>query len=117
MKTCQNILKIKEHKMHKVFIFIVNYKSEDVIGNAVKSFDEETVEIEIVILDNGSTEESYKALRQAVGKDIDIIRTEGNLGYSAGANYLVNHVKNNYDNVEYLFFFNPDAVATKNMVG
>jgi len=103
--------------MHKVFIFIVNYKSEDVIGNAVKSFDEETVEIEIVILDNGSTEESYKALRQAVGKDIDIIRTEGNLGYSAGANYLVNHVKNNYDNVEYLFFFNPDAVATKNMVG
>ncbi len=103
--------------MNKIFIIIVNYKSEDVIGNAVKSFEESTVDIEIVILDNGSTEETYKALRQAVGKDIDIIRTEDNLGYSAGANYLVNYIKNNYNNVEYLFFFNPDAVATKNMVG
>ena len=103
--------------MHKVFIFIVNYKSEDVIGNAIKSFDEETVEFEIVILDNGSTQETYKKLRKAVGEDIDIIRAEDNLGYSAGANHLVNYVKNNYDDVEYLFFFNPDAVATKNMLG
>jgi len=103
--------------MNKIFIIIINYKSEDVIGNAVKSFDEETVEIETVILDNGSTEESYKALRKAVGEDIDIIRTVDNLGYSAGANHLVNYVNDNYDDVEYLFFFNPDAVATKNMVG
>jgi len=103
--------------MKKVFIMIVNYKSEDVIGNAVRSFDEEFVEIETIILDNGSTKESYHALRKAVGNDIDIIRTETNLGYSAGANYLVNYVNENYDNVEYLFFFNPDAVASKNMVG
>ncbi len=102
--------------MNKVFIMIVNYKSEEVIGNALKSFDEETIEIETVILDNGSTDESYTALRKAVGEDIDIIRTEDNLGYSAGANYLVNYVKSNYEHVEYLFFFNPDAIATKNMI-
>jgi GT2 family glycosyltransferase len=103
--------------MKKIFVIIVNYKSEDVIDNAIKSFDEEKVEIEVVLLDNGSSEESYTALRKAVGDDINIICSEKNLGYSAGANYLVDYVKNNYDNVEYLFFFNPDAVATKNMVG
>lgn len=103
--------------MKKIYIIIVNYKSEDVIGNAVRSFDEDNVAIEIVILDNGSTEGSYSALRKEVGSEIDIIRTENNLGYSAGANYLVNYVNNNYDNVEYLFFFNPDAIATKNMLG
>lgn len=103
--------------MKKIFIIIVNYKSEDLIGNAIKSFDEETIEIEVVLLDNGSTKESYDALRKVVGSEIDIIRTEVNLGYSAGANYLVNYVKDNYENVEYLFFFNPDAIATKNMIG
>ncbi len=103
--------------MKKVFVVIVNYKSEDVIGNAVRSFYEENIDIEIIILDNGSTEDTYDALRKEVGSEIDIIRTETNLGYSAGANYAVNYLRKKYENIEYLFFFNPDALATKNMIG
>jgi GT2 family glycosyltransferase len=103
--------------MKKIYVIIVNYKSEDVIANAIESFDEDSVEIKIVVLDNGSTDESYMALRKAIGDDIEVVRTGENSGYAAGANYLVNHLKEKYDDVEYLLFFNPDAVATKNMVG
>ena len=103
--------------MKKVFVLIVNYKSEDVIGDAIKSFDEENIEIEIVVLDNGSTEESYTALRKVIGDDIEVVRSKDNSGYAAGANYLVHFLNEKYDDIKYLFFFNPDAVATKNMVG
>jgi len=103
--------------VYKIYTVIVNYKSEDVIAKAVASFNEEEVEHKIVILDNGSTQESYAALRKELGDVIEIIRTESNLGYSAGANYAVQYIKEKYDDVGYFFFFNPDALATKNMLG
>ena len=102
--------------MKKIFIIIVNYQSEDVIGEAIKSFNEDEIDFEIVVLDNGSTEDSYKSLRTAIGEDIEIIRNKKNLGYSAGANYVAKYINDNYENVNYFFFFNPDAVATKNML-
>jgi len=100
----------------KIYIIIVNYRTEDLIGEAVKSFDEEHLDTHIVILDNGSTEESYKALKKVIGDDVEVIRNETNLGYSAGANYIIKHIEKKYDDMEYFFFFNPDAVATKNML-
>jgi GT2 family glycosyltransferase len=103
--------------MQKIYIIIVNYRSEVVIGDAVRSFNEENVEIKTVILDNESTDDSYEALIQAVGDDIEIIRSETNLGYSAGANYTAEYIRKKYSDTEYFFFFNPDATATKNMLG
>ncbi len=101
----------------KIYILIINYKTEDLIGNAVRSFKEENVNTHIIILDNGSTEASYKALKEAIGEEIEVIRSEKNLGYSMGANYLAEHMQNTYDDCEYIFFFNPDAIATENMLG
>ncbi|MCF6245544.1 MAG: glycosyltransferase family 2 protein [Sulfurovum sp.] len=116
-KQNKNLSIKRMNKTLKIYIIIVNYRTEDLIGDAVKSFDEESVDTHIVILDNGSTEESYTALRGVVGDEIEIIRNEKNLGYSAGANYIVKHIQKTYGDMEYFFFFNPDAVATKNMLG
>ena len=101
----------------KIYILIINYKTEDLIGDAVRSFKEENVDTHIIILDNGSTEESYKALKNAIGEEVEVIRNEKNLGYSAGANHMAEYMKKTYDDAEYIFFFNPDAIATENMLG
>lgn len=103
--------------MQLIYVIIINYKTEDMIVDAVKSFEEEEINIHIVILDNDSTESSYKVLRKMTNDRVELIRSDTNLGFSGGVNYVAEYIKNKYKNFEYLFLFNPDAISTKNLVG
>lgn len=100
-----------------IYVIIVNYKTENVVEDAIRSFEEEEIDIHIVVLDNGSTESSYKVLQKMTNDRVELIRSDSNLGFSGGVNYAAEHIKNKYKHFEYLFLFNPDAISTKNLVG
>lgn len=103
--------------MQTIYVIIINYKTEDMITDVIKSFEEDQVDIHIVVLDNGSTESSYKVLQGLTNDRVELICSDTNLGFSAGVNYVAEYIKNKYENFEYLFLFNPDALSTKNLVG
>ncbi len=103
--------------MRMIYVIIINYKTEDMVVDAIKSFDEEEVDIHIVLLDNGSTESSHNVLQGITDNRVELIRSVTNLGFSGGVNHVAEYIKNKYKNPEYLFLFNPDAISTKNLVG
>jgi len=103
--------------MQMIYVIIVNYKTENVIEDAIRSFEEEEINIHIIVLDNGSTESSYKVLQKMTNDRVELIRSDTNLGFTGGVNYAAEYIKNKYKNLEYLFLFNPDAISSKNLVG
>lgn len=103
--------------MKKVYVIIINYKSEDVIQNALKSLNENNLDLHIVILDNESTDMSYKSLKSFKGRKVEVIRSEKNLGFAGGCNKVFKYIQQAYDDNEYMFLFNPDAVASENLIG
>jgi len=101
----------------KVYVIIINYKSEDIIQNAINSLNENNLDLQIVILDNESTDESYKTLKTIKERKVEIIRSEINLGFGGGVNKVFKYIQQKYKDNEYIFLFNPDAVATDNLIG
>ena len=64
--------------MKKVYVIIINYGSEEVIKNAIKSLNENNLDLHIVILDNESTNESYRNLNSLQNRKVEIIKSEIN---------------------------------------
>ncbi len=102
--------------MKKVYVIIINYKSEDVIRNALKSLNESNLDLHIVILDNESTDVSYKSLKSIKDRNVEIIRSKTNLGFGGGVNKAFNYILQTYNNNDYLFLLNPDAVVSENLI-
>ncbi len=102
--------------MKKVYVIIVNYKSEDVIRNALKSLNENNLDLHIVILDNESTEVSYKSLKSIKTRKVEIIRSERNLGWGGGVNKVFRYIQKVYNDNEYMFLLNPDAIVSENLI-
>jgi hypothetical protein len=100
----------------KVYVIIINYKSEDEIQNALNSLNEKNLDLHIVILDNESTDVSYKRLKSLKDKRVELIRSENNLGFPGGVNKVFKYIQQTYDDNEYMFLFNPDAIASENLV-
>ncbi len=100
----------------KVYVIIINYKSEDVIHNALKSLNENDLDLHIVILDNESTDVSYKRLKSIKVRKVEIIRSDINLGFGGGINKVFKYIQQVYNDNEYIFLFNPDAIVSENLV-
>ena len=62
----------------------------------------------IIIVDNASTDDSYKELLKLSSNKIDVINSGYNGGYGAGNNYGINYVKEKYDS-KYIIISNPDV--------
>lgn len=89
----------------KIGIVILNYLAYQVTIDTVNSFleqDASNVEVQYIIVDNGSTNESYDKLLDIFGKyeNIHIYQTEKNLGFANGNNFgykkLLDHMKPDY---------------------
>lgn len=89
----------------KIGIVILNYLAYQVTIDTVNSFleqDASNVEVQYIIVDNGSTNESYDKLLDIFGKyeNIHIYKTEKNLGFANGNNFgykkLLDHMKPDY---------------------
>jgi GT2 family glycosyltransferase len=89
-----------------VTILIINYNGVSFVTKAIESALEQRYDgpLEIVVVDNGSTDDSRVLLRSIAG--IRLIENESNRGYGAGVNFALPSI-----HTDYVAFLNPDARA------
>ena len=91
--------------MDKILLSVVTvtYNNEEIIDVYINSLLKNLPhQSEVIILDNNSTDKTPQILRAR--KDIKLIESKQNLGFSKGNNLAVKSAKG-----EYLFFLNPDT--------
>lgn len=92
-----------------VCIAILNYNGLEVTKNCLKSLKITSYpNYKIILLDNGSTDNSYKELKKING--IKLIKSEKNLGYTKGMNYLWSIILKKY-NPDYICNMNNDIIT------
>ncbi|MCD7740829.1 MAG: glycosyltransferase family 2 protein [Ruminococcus sp.] len=67
----------------------------------------------IVLVDNCSTDDSWKHLKELESLKIHTILASSNKGYSAGNNIGIRYLANKVENIEYVFIINPDVIITE----
>lgn len=71
--------------MNKVGVFICNYNKADFVVKCVESVRGQTFQdLDILVVDNASTDDSVKMLTQRWGEAVTLIQNEENLGGSGG---------------------------------
>jgi GT2 family glycosyltransferase len=98
----------------KVFISILNWND---VSNTIRCLDhilrQNYENYSIVVVDNGSDDDSYKILKE-LKQDFHLIRSEINLGYTGGNNIVIDYALNN--GADYVWLFNNDAIANQDML-
>lgn len=93
-----------------VSVVIPNWNGQDFLKESIDSLLKQTKECHIVVVENGSIDDSQKIL-DSYGKKITVLKQKHNLGFSGGVNV---GIKNALKNSDYVALFNNDAVADKN---
>ena len=112
-----NLLKIKvisvnmafEHQNYpKVSIIILNYNGRKFLGcfleKAIESaINQDYPNIEVLFIDNGSTDDSYQYVKFMYDKNIKVIKFNKNYGYCLGNNLATRHISGDS---KYILFMN-----------
>lgn len=99
----------------KVSIIILNYNTPEVTEQCILSVLKNTkkAKFEIILVDNGSLPESYSYLRKkfSKSKNIKIIRSTKNLGFSGGNNLGIKKSSG-----EYILLLNSDTIVDGDVI-
>lgn len=98
--------------MHKVFAIVVTYNGDKWINKCIDSLKKSLTPVEIIVVDNGSTDETKKILNQY--KDIFLILSEINLGFGRANNKGIEIALES--NADYIFLLNQDAWVEKETI-
>ncbi len=96
--------------MKKIFIVIPNWNGEDLISNCLNSLIKQTINSEVVVVDNGSVDKSIDIIESEFPK-VKLIKLEKNTGFSGGVNTGIKYAMEN--KADFVALFNNDAVASK----
>jgi GT2 family glycosyltransferase len=107
---------MKDNHSPEVVVIIVNYKTSHLIQGLLDSIQEDTTKISVIVLDNGSTEESYSPLTAINDERLILARSEQNLGFAGGVNFALNYMADLFPSVNYFFLLNPDALCSPNAI-
>lgn len=90
-----------------VSVIIVNYNAGPLLGRCVQSVLQSSVPVEVIVSDNGSTDESLPLLRYRCGSpdNLNVILNKKNLGFAKANNLAVPETK-----ADFLLFLNPDCL-------
>ena len=89
-----------------ISIVILNYNAEEFLHECISSiYKTEKVSFEVIVVDNASTDKSYRKLTEKF-PEIKLIENEKNLGYCEG-----NNVGIRASNGEFIVVLNPDTVV------
>ena len=94
-----------------VSVIIVNFNGEGYLNNCLSSvLSISYPKFEVVLVDNGSTDQSIEAAKTAFGNDkrLKIVKSHQNMGFSAGNNLGFAHTKG-----QYIVFLNSDTTVDK----
>jgi GT2 family glycosyltransferase len=91
-----------------VSVIIVNFNGGWLLTQAVCSVLKATIPLEILIVDNGSRDNSLACLRSVVGRDarVQFIENGRNLGFACANNIALKQVRG-----EYALLLNPDCIV------
>ena len=100
----------------ELFILIVAYRDVEYVKKAVHSI-EEKEKLDIYILDNESTKQSFEELKTITSKhNIYIIQSKKNLGFSSGVNFAFKLILKKSTSYKYMLILNPDALLTEGLI-
>jgi len=89
--------------MKKVAIIILNWKRPDLSIDLIKQFKSikaKNIFFHIILIDNHSPDKSFLRFKKTFAKDplVTLLKTNSNLGFSAGVNFGLNHaIEKRYD--------------------
>lgn len=97
----------RDTKTALVSIVIVNFNGGDLLGECVLAALSATVPVEVILIDNGSSDGSMTSLRTAIGTDarLRVIENGRNLGFAHACNQGLT-----YATGKYVLLLNPDCV-------
>ena len=95
--------------MSKIYVVVPNLNGEDYLQECLDSLQEQTIYHQIVVVDNGSTDESLSILDSY--EDIIVISKETNTGFTGGVNTGIEYALSR--EADAVALFNNDAVAAK----
>ncbi|MBR6073483.1 MAG: glycosyltransferase family 2 protein [Bacilli bacterium] len=101
--------------MSKVGIVILNYNDYETTSNMLDNIKNYKSLDNIVVVDNNSIDDSYNILKKYNNKKIDVVKSDINGGYSAGNNFGIKHLLDNYK-VDYVIISNPDITVTDDTI-
>jgi len=104
----EQIPKLK--KSQKISVIIVSYNSEKYIKQCLDSVINSSIPLEIIVIDNASTDKTLQILNFYEDK-IKLIKSTQNLGFAGGNNL---GIKNSSGDI--LILINPDAYVEKNSI-
>lgn len=95
-----------------VSVIVVNWNGEKVISDCLESLQRQTyVPLELIVVDNGSTDQSVQMLQERFHNSIKLVENPTNLGFAGG-----NNVGIQISRGEYIALLNNDATADSRWV-
>lgn len=95
----------------KAFVVIPNWNGAELVASCLASLQQQTQEHTIVVVDNGSSDDSVKVISSQF-PGVIVLQNERNLGFAGGVNTGLRYALQN--GADYIALFNNDAVADKN---
>jgi GT2 family glycosyltransferase len=96
--------------MEKIFVVIPNWNGADLIVESLRSLMLQTKKARVVVVDNGSVDESVSVIESQF-PDVELIRLPQNTGFSGGVNTGIQAALGR--GADAVALFNNDAVADK----
>lgn len=97
--------------MEKIGIVVLNYIKYEITIRCVNSLiEQQNIDIRVVIVDNGSDNDSYDRLKSTFGnvKSVELVRSEKNLGFARGMNLGIKVLRKLH--FDFIFLANSDLV-------
>lgn len=108
--------------MEDIIILILNYNSEKMTTDCVSNLLKISNKINILVVDNCSTDGSYDRLKLLFSRNddqVEIIKCDTNSGYARGNNFGMKYIREKYCEKKYVIVMNPDIIILneKTIVG
>lgn len=97
-------------KTLSVFVVIPNWNGEDIIAECLMSLEAQSRPLDIIVVDNGSTDNSVKIIEAQFPK-VTLLKNKTNMGFAGGVNTGIRYALEK--GATYVALFNNDAVAKK----
>jgi GT2 family glycosyltransferase len=95
------------------WVVVPNWNGQENIGSCIDSLLGQTLAINILVIDNGSLDNS-RIILESYGNKIKTIYLKKNFGFSGGVNKGINYALDN--NAKFIALLNNDAVAENNWI-